>query len=116
MHALDPESGASRYLRWQHTWWSGKYSIMLTKVCFLHRKYLEAYFEVAITFTWLSLVYLFHVCFRLSLQMIPKALIESIDAHRNCEDLAMAHVVAFKVRTLFGHFLKSLSELSSSCA
>lgn len=46
MHALDPETGDSRYLHWQHTWWSGKYSIMLTKVCFMHRKYLEAYFEV----------------------------------------------------------------------
>lgn len=46
LHAHDPDSGAEKYLKWQHTWWNGEYSIILTKACFLHKKYLTAYFEV----------------------------------------------------------------------
>lgn len=71
MNAFDAYSGRSRYLRWQHTWWSGLYSIMLTKVAFLHRDYLDAYFDV-----------------------IPSEFLQYVDRHRNCEDLAMAYTVA----------------------
>ena len=46
MNAFDSSTGLSRYLRWQHTWWSGLYSIVLTKEGFLHRDYLDRYFEV----------------------------------------------------------------------
>lgn len=71
MNAFDTTTGHARYLRWQHTWWSGLYSIILTKVSFLHRDYLAEYFRI-----------------------IPPHFLQYIDEHRNCEDLAMAYVVA----------------------
>jgi hypothetical protein len=46
MHAFDTSTGAMQYLKWQHTWWSGTYSIMLTKASIFHKKYLGAFFEV----------------------------------------------------------------------
>ena len=45
-HAYNPITGAMQYLRWQHTWWNGVYSIMLTKVSFFHKDYLNDFFEV----------------------------------------------------------------------
>lgn len=48
LHAFNTETGAERYLKWQHTWWNGEYSIILTKVCFLHKKYLADFFEVLV--------------------------------------------------------------------
>ena len=71
MHALDSVSGDTRYLRWQHTWWSGLYSIVLTKGALLHRDHLAAF-----------------------KRMVPASFLEHVDAVRNCEDLALAHVVA----------------------
>ena len=71
MHGLDASSGDTRYLRWQHTWWSGVYSIVLTKGALLHRDYLRA-FE----------------------KHIPQSFRDHVDGVRNCEDLALAHVVA----------------------
>lgn len=71
IHAYDAVTGAMRYLRWQHTWWSGFYSIMLTKASFLHRDYFELFSRV-----------------------VPKEFLEYVDKVRNCEDIAMAHVVA----------------------
>jgi len=67
----DTISGNVKYLRWQHTWWSGMYSIMLTKISFLHRDYLAAFSK--------------HT---------PAAFLDHITKIRNCEDVAMAHVVA----------------------
>lgn len=46
LHAIDTTTGKARYLRWQHTWWSGMYSIVLSKVCFLHKDYLADFFKV----------------------------------------------------------------------
>ena len=74
MNAYDSITGHARYLRWQHTWWSGIYSIILTKVSFLHQDYLDEYFNV-----------------------IPTHFLDYIDAHRNCEDIAMAYVIAVTV-------------------
>lgn len=71
IYAFDTETGLSRYLRWQHTWWNGFYSIMLTKAAFINKKYLYEYDKV-----------------------IPKAFLNHIDNNRNCEDLAMAYTVA----------------------
>lgn len=51
------------------------YSIMLTKACFLHRDYLAAYDKT-----------------------VPPAMIAHIDKQKNCEDIAMAFVVAKVVR------------------
>jgi hypothetical protein len=74
MNAYDPRTDSDRYLRWQHTWWNGVYSIILTKACFLHRRYLDEFFKV-----------------------LPAKLIEEMDRNRNCEDIAMAYVVAKQV-------------------
>jgi hypothetical protein len=46
LNGIDPVSGESIYFKWQHTWWTGAYSIMLTKAAFLHKKYLTAYENV----------------------------------------------------------------------
>jgi hypothetical protein len=47
MTALDPTTGNDRYLRWQHTWWNGVYSLVLTKIAFLHRDFLSDFFKVS---------------------------------------------------------------------
>eukprot|EP01038_Epipyxis_sp_PR26KG_P004192 gene4192-5963_t len=73
--AKDPVAGKSKYFNWQYTWWNGRYSIMLTKASFLHRDYLG----------------MFH-------QFIPEDFLHHIDKHRNCEDIAMAHLVAEKAK------------------
>jgi hypothetical protein len=52
------------------------YTIMLTKAAILHRDFLPKYDQI-----------------------IPKAMVEHIDKNRNCEDIAMAYVVAKEVRT-----------------
>jgi hypothetical protein len=73
MHAFDAETGSSRYLRWQHTWWSGIYSIMLTKAAYMHRDYLADFNKI-----------------------IPKSFQDHVDNVRNCEDIALAYVIAKK--------------------
>jgi hypothetical protein len=62
-------TGLARYLNWQYTWWNGIYSLVLTKACLLHQKYLSAYDRI-----------------------IPPQFLQYIDEHRNCEDVAMAVV------------------------
>jgi hypothetical protein len=52
------------------------YTVMLTKAALLHRDYLKDYDR-----------------------LIPASMLEHIDKGRNCEDLAMAHVVAKEVRS-----------------
>ena len=71
MHGYDALSGDTRYLRWQHTWWSGVYSIMLTKAAFMHRDYLSDF-----------------------QRLVPQAFLQHVDDVRNCEDLALAYVAA----------------------
>ena len=70
----DPtESGDWRYLRWWHVWWNGSYSLVLTKVCVLHRDYFDAFNGPS------------------------PALVSArkhVDSHRNCEDILMSFVVA----------------------
>eukprot|EP00596_Hydrurales_sp_CCMP1899_P009472 CAMPEP_0119034790 /NCGR_PEP_ID=MMETSP1177-20130426/1801_1 /TAXON_ID=2985 /ORGANISM="Ochromonas sp, Strain CCMP1899" /LENGTH=152 /DNA_ID=CAMNT_0006992493 /DNA_START=593 /DNA_END=1048 /DNA_ORIENTATION=- len=73
IQSYDIVSGKIKYMRWQHTWWTGMYDIMLTKACILHRAYLADY-----------------------IIMIPDAFLGHIDQNKNCEDIAMAHVVARK--------------------
>lgn len=74
MHVRDMWTGALRYLRWQHTFWNGAYSIVLTKAAFFHQDYL--------------------LDFR---KTIPESLLQYVDKHRNCEDIFMAYVIALKV-------------------
>ena len=75
MHGYDIISGAIKYNRWQHTWWSGMYTIILTKAAIMNRQYLYEYDK-----------------------LLPEMMIKHIDKQRNCEDIAMAYVVALKVR------------------
>jgi hypothetical protein len=67
----DTDTGRPQYRRWQHTWWNGKYTLMLTKIAIMHKKYLQLFKD----------------------EMTPH-IIKYIDDHRNCEDLAMSHLVA----------------------
>ncbi len=73
-NSYDPVTGNDRYLRWQHTWWNGLFTIILTKASFLHRRYLDEYFKV-----------------------LPENLVKEMDENRNCEDIAMAYVIAKQV-------------------
>ena len=70
MTGYDSVTGADRYYRWQHTWWNGVYTVMLTKVALMSVSYLKAYKE-----------------------MVPSQVLDYIDNHRNCEDIAMAYVI-----------------------
>jgi glucuronyl/N-acetylglucosaminyl transferase EXT2 len=70
-HSYNIESGQINYRRWQHTWWNGFYTIILTKACILHRQYLKS-FEL----------------------LAPKTLLNYIDNHREGEDILMAYIVA----------------------
>ena len=70
MTGYDPVSGRERYLRWQHTWWNGVYTVMLTKVSLLATSYLRA-----------------------CQAMVPTTVLNYIDKGRNCEDIAMAYVI-----------------------
>jgi Glycosyl transferase family 64 domain len=72
MHGFDTVNGHSRYYRWQHSWWTGSYSIMLTKAAFLHRDYLQDYMKLVPSSDTMS---------------------QFVDNHRNCEDLVMAFIV-----------------------
>lgn len=74
MHVFDIINGNYRYLNWQYTWWSGMYTIMLTKAAIMHRDYLAEYDNY-----------------------VPQEMLTHIDANRNCEDIAMAQVIAKKV-------------------
>jgi hypothetical protein len=67
----DVYTGLSKYLRWQHTWWNGKYTLMLTKVALIHKKYLDLF-----------------------QRSVPENVLNYIDKHRNCEDIVMAHVIS----------------------
>lgn len=77
MHAYDILNGGLKYLRWQHTWWSGVYSIVLTKAAIVHRDYLTEFQATT-----------------------PTTVLEYIDSNRNCEDLALAHLIAKMVSAL----------------
>ena len=82
--------GTTRYLHWQHTWWSGVYSVVLTKASIVHRDYLQEYKAT-----------------------VPPIVLKHVDTIRNCEDIAMAHVVASKV-TYLAPFLLNRVFASSS--
>lgn len=68
----EPATGRYRYQSsFKMVWWHGRYNVVLTKCCFLHRDYLAAYFDA----------------------LSPDTL-AYIDERRNCEDLAMQFVVS----------------------
>ncbi|KAL6873887.1 hypothetical protein ACP4OV_013969 [Aristida adscensionis] len=74
MHWLaDPRGDAKefRYGSWWSVWWTGTYSMVLSKASFLHRQYLELYTN----------------------QMLP-SIRDYVNENRNCEDIAMSFLVA----------------------
>eukprot|EP00249_Psilotum_nudum_P023003 c28721_g1_i1 orf=524-1510(-) len=60
-----------RYGGWWSVWWTGTYSMVLTKAAFFHRKYLELY-----------------------TYRMPASFRDYVTTERNCEDLAMSFLVA----------------------
>ena len=80
MVVWDVVTGAAKYLHWQHTWWTGIYSLVLTKASILHRDYLKEYDAT-----------------------VPAAFLTHVDSVRNCEDIAMAHVIATKASHTHAH-------------
>lgn len=71
MHWMDPQLARYKYGGWWSVWWTGTYSMVLTKASFIHKKYLEMY----------------------TTQM-PASLLEFVKRERNCEDIAMSFLVA----------------------
>ena len=69
----DFSSATARYLKWPVVAWEGKFNMVLTKAAFMHRQYLGMYHDEAVQ---------------------PKAILEHVDANRNCEDIAMAFMMA----------------------
>ncbi|PWZ24561.1 Glycosyltransferase family 64 protein C4 [Zea mays] len=69
----DPRSteDAYRYGSWWSVWWTGTYSMVLSKAGFFHKKYLEMYTN-----------------------QMPPSIRRYVDENRNCEDIAMAFLVA----------------------
>ncbi|GAB5030024.1 glucuronyl n-acetylglucosaminyl transferase ext2 [Nannochloropsis oceanica] len=64
--------GSYRYQSsFKYVWWHGRYNLILTKCCFLHREFLSLYFS-----------------------SLSSATLDYIDQKRNCEDIAMQFVVS----------------------
>lgn len=74
MHWLAEEKGGMTYYKyggWWSVWWMGTYSIILSKAAFFHRKYLDLY-----TYKMASSIHNY------------------VTRERNCEDIAMALLIA----------------------
>ncbi|XP_022765033.1 glycosyltransferase family 64 protein C4-like [Durio zibethinus] len=73
MHWLDQKKGKDKYIYggWWSVWWTGSYSMILSKAAFLHKKYLKLYTDE-----------------------MPASIKEYITTNRNCEDIAMSFLVA----------------------
>ncbi|KAL7147839.1 hypothetical protein ABFS83_06G135700 [Erythranthe nasuta] len=74
VHWLDKSTGNQDmyvYSGWWSVWWTGTYSIILSKASFFHKKYLSMYtYEM------------------------PSSIREYVTNNRNCEDIAMSFLVA----------------------
>ncbi|XP_066376514.1 glycosylinositol phosphorylceramide mannosyl transferase 1-like [Miscanthus floridulus] len=74
MHWLTNPRGSEeeyRYGSWWSVWWTGTYSMVLSKASFFHKKYLDMYTN----------------------QMLP-SIRKYVNENRNCEDIAMSFLVA----------------------
>lgn len=60
-----------RYGGWWSVWWTGTYSMVLSKAAFFHKKYLHLYTN-----------------------HMPVSIRHYVTEHRNCEDIAMSFLVA----------------------
>ncbi|KAL3650244.1 GDP-mannose transporter [Castilleja foliolosa] len=74
VHWVDKSEGNEEkytYSGWLSVWWTGTYSIILSKAAFFHKKYLSMYtYEM------------------------PSSIREYVTKNRNCEDIAMSFLVA----------------------
>ncbi|MBA0726338.1 hypothetical protein Golax_002171 [Gossypium laxum] len=72
-HWVDQKKGENKYKYggWWSVWWTGTYSMVLSKAAFFHKKYLKLYTDE-----------------------MPASLKEYITKNRNCEDIAMSFLVA----------------------
>ncbi|XP_068644527.1 glycosylinositol phosphorylceramide mannosyl transferase 1-like [Aristolochia californica] len=78
MHWLDKSTSNSEsysYGGWWSVWWMGRYSMVLSKAAFFHNKYLDLYTN-----------------------HMPASIRDYITKNRNCEDIAMAFLVANATR------------------
>ncbi|XP_009344563.1 glycosylinositol phosphorylceramide mannosyl transferase 1 [Pyrus x bretschneideri] len=73
MHRIDPKGDKNHYIYggWWSVWWTGTYSMVLSKAAFFHKKYLSLYTNE-----------------------MPASIKEFITKNRNCEDIAMSFLVA----------------------
>ncbi|KAL2527154.1 Glycosyltransferase family 64 protein C4 [Abeliophyllum distichum] len=74
MHWLKKEKNGMvhyRYGGWWSVWWTGTYSMVLSKAAFFHKKYLELYTH-----------------------SMPASVHDYVSRERNCEDIAMSLLVA----------------------
>ncbi|XP_074584593.1 glycosylinositol phosphorylceramide mannosyl transferase 1 [Curcuma longa] len=76
MHWLDSKTrnGNREYYKyggWWSVWWTGTYSMVLSKAAFFHKKYLDLYTN-----------------------QMPKSIRQYVTKYRNCEDIAMSFLVA----------------------
>ncbi|XP_064982784.1 glycosylinositol phosphorylceramide mannosyl transferase 1-like isoform X2 [Musa acuminata AAA Group] len=74
MHWLDEEKNGVVYYKyggWWSVWWTGTYSMVLSKAAFFHRKYLDMY-----------------------TYKMPSTIHDYVTRERNCEDIAMSLLVA----------------------
>ncbi|GFP98376.1 glycosyltransferase family 64 protein c4 [Phtheirospermum japonicum] len=74
MHWLDEQKNGVvdyRYGGWWSVWWTGTYSMVLSKAAFFHKKYLELYTH-----------------------KMPSSIQDYVNRGRNCEDIAMSLLVA----------------------
>ncbi|KAF3433494.1 hypothetical protein FNV43_RR24596 [Rhamnella rubrinervis] len=73
-HWVDKTKGTLNYYTyggWWSVWWTGTYSMILSKAAFFHKKYLSLYTNT-----------------------MPSSIKEYITKNRNCEDIAMSFLVA----------------------
>ncbi|PKA64895.1 alpha-1,4-N-acetylglucosaminyltransferase EXTL3 [Apostasia shenzhenica] len=73
MHWLDKSNnsiGRYFYGGWWSVWWMGTYSMVLSKAAFFHKRYLHLY------------------------SCMPQTIRNYVDRNRNCEDIAMAFLIA----------------------
>ncbi|XP_042446327.1 glycosylinositol phosphorylceramide mannosyl transferase 1-like [Zingiber officinale] len=78
MHWLSKEENGGihyKYGGWWSVWWTGTYSMILSKTAFFHQKYLDMYTH-----------------------QMPSAIREYVRRKRNCEDIAMSLLVANATR------------------
>ncbi|XP_030450991.1 glycosylinositol phosphorylceramide mannosyl transferase 1 isoform X1 [Syzygium oleosum] len=73
IHWIDQKGSADRYVYggWWSVWWTGTYSMVLSKAAFFHKKYLDIYTN-----------------------QMPASIREYVSRNRNCEDIAMSFLVA----------------------